>query len=187
MQDLAKKYLKLLKSEQAELRPFTLAVLLVIARTQRFEEPVLEFVKSALVESLRDAHQRSKSRWLEEVYEQRRGPCEAHLMHVVNACKGGWEEVLKPLVMLGVSLTDLTSSKSGAHTDFVLCAADSAADLTYAVAQANDLGISVLLRLFQQTDDVRAEILDQLFSRIISKTESAPACTPPACSPCANT
>ena len=42
--------------------------------------------------------------------------------------------------------------------------------------QANDLGISVLLRVFQQTDDVRAEVLDQLFSRIISKTDSAPAC-----------
>ena len=119
---MAKKYLKLLKSEQSELRPFTVAVLLVIARTQRFEETVLDFVKNAIVESMRDTHQRSKSRWLEEVYEQRRGPCEAHLMHVVNACKSGWEEILKPLVMLSVSLTDLTSSKSGACHSRVICA-----------------------------------------------------------------
>jgi hypothetical protein len=103
----------LLKTEQSELRPFTIAVLLVIAHIPRFEAPVLDFVKHALVETLRDAHQRAKSRWLEEMYEQRRGPCEEHVTKVVAACKSGWEVILPPLVLLGVQLADLTVGRTG--------------------------------------------------------------------------
>lgn len=115
-QDLAKQFLKLLKTEQGELRPLTIAVLLVIAHMPRFETQALDFLKHSLVESLSDAHQRAKSRWLEEMYEERRGPCEDHVMGVVAACKNSWEVILPALVQLGVQLADLTAGRNGSET-----------------------------------------------------------------------
>lgn len=157
-------------------------MLLILARQQRFEESVLDFVKSTLLASFRDSQKRAKSKWLDVLGEQTATTVNEHILTAVKATKAGWEEIIKPLVQLGVMLVDVTATKS-AGTVTAVCynsRIDSLfPEMMYATQQANNLGIAILSDLFKNHDAVRSEVLDQIFHRIIAKAESTANCMPP--------
>lgn len=67
--ELGQDWLRYVKAERPSMGPFALAVLLGMARLQRFEQPVLDLVKGVLLRCYRDQRQRQQHNWAARLSE----------------------------------------------------------------------------------------------------------------------
>eukprot|EP00698_Gefionella_okellyi_P015230 TRINITY_DN4297_c0_g1_i1.p1 TRINITY_DN4297_c0_g1~~TRINITY_DN4297_c0_g1_i1.p1 ORF type:complete len:1288 (-),score=301.62 TRINITY_DN4297_c0_g1_i1:2000-5287(-) len=163
-QDLGRELLKLVKTA-GHISPFLLALLLSLARIQRFEDAALDVIKSWIVRCLRDNSRRQHPLWEEGV--QRLSPIdnpEDVLLRVVENSSHGWDHITHGVVRVALILIDAqAAARFGGHTDSKKTENDAAIQL----------GIKVLYSLFRRHEAVRDEILEQIFSRVITRSDAA--------------
>ncbi|KAJ8343925.1 hypothetical protein SKAU_G00312540 [Synaphobranchus kaupii] len=170
--ELGKELLKSIKAGQGELGgglcPFSIALLLSVARIQRYEEQVFELLKAAVMRSLKDEHVQSGSMFVQGLLPQSRGVTHMILDTVRNSVFG-WDHVTQGLVQLGFILMDSFGPKPG---PFGKSSEGQTGTAKTPTQQACQLGGLILLESFKLHEPIRSEILEQVLTRLVTKMAS---------------
>ncbi|KAK3558477.1 hypothetical protein QTP86_018127 [Hemibagrus guttatus] len=167
--ELGREFLKSLKVSQVQpLCPFSIALLLSVARIQRYEEQVFEFLKGAIIKNFKDEQAQQGSKFLQDLLPS----CHSishMIMDTVRNSVFGWDHVTQSLVQLGFILMDLFGPKAGPFGKTI--------EIPTATAKtpsqlACKLGGQVLLECFKMHEPIRGEILEQVLNRLVTKTAS---------------
>ncbi|RKO89266.1 FANCI solenoid 1-domain-containing protein, partial [Blyttiomyces helicus] len=170
-QTLGNEFLKHMKATKTRhLTTFNIALLLGMARTLRFEAPINEYLKSSILKCFKDAQRIPNATWL-AAHDEFQPIDIAKRMHdiLANAFQG-WEHVIQSTVALALILLD-----AGGGGAFGRVAAPKAAADRTPSDMCCTLGGEMLLETFRTTDIVRATILREIFSRVLSRSPSATA------------
>ncbi|VDI13191.1 fanconi anemia group I protein [Mytilus galloprovincialis] len=167
-QELGREFIKLLKSNQMRsaaqvLSPFNFALALCLARIHRFEDQIYDLIKTMILKSFKDGEKQSSSQWVREIVQDTCHVQEFALETIKNS-KYGWDHVIQGLVHLGFLLMDSFGPKA-----IFGRIETSAVPQTGPTHLACQLGSQILLNTFKQHEMVRAEILDQIFNRVVTK------------------
>ncbi|CAC5388853.1 FANCI [Mytilus coruscus] len=194
-QELGREFIKLLKSNQMRsaaqvLSPFNFALALCLARIHRFEDQIYDLIKTMILKSFKDGEKQSSSQWVREIVQDTCHVEEFALETIKNResaqilITGNHHlHVLALFIVVnmdgGLCDTRLGSSRiSNVLTLFIVVIWMGSCDTrleTSAVPQtgpthlACQLGSQILLNTFKQHEMVRAEILDQIFNRVVTK------------------
>ncbi|KAM6937756.1 Fanconi anemia group I protein [Xenentodon cancila] len=166
--ELGREFLKNLKTAYGDLCPFSVALLLSVARIQRYEEQVFDLLKGVVIKSFKDEQLQQGSKFLQDLLPEHCGVAQMILDTVKNSVFG-WDHVTEGLVQLGFFLMDTFGPKPGPFgkaTEGLVSVARTPAQ------QACKLGGQVLLQGFKLHEPVRGEILEQVLNRLITKTAS---------------
>ncbi|KAJ6662812.1 hypothetical protein lerEdw1_011016 [Lerista edwardsae] len=172
-QDLGKELIKYLKSEQQAdpgkaLCPFSITILLSVARIHRFEEQVFDFLKTSVMRSFKDHQFLQGSKFLQELAPLQYN-ISAMIIEVVANSVFGWDHVIRGLVDLGFILMDSYGPKKALGGKIM--------ETNHGVPktpaqQACKLGADVLLEAFKVHEPIRSEILEQVLNRVITNAGS---------------
>ncbi|XP_031554270.1 Fanconi anemia group I protein-like [Actinia tenebrosa] len=162
-QNLGKELIKFLKASQSSpgkiLTPFTVALSLSVAQIHRFEETVFDILKSSILRSFKDEERQRQSKWIKENIPE----CfkvQDFILETVQNSLFGWDHVTQGLVQLGFLLMDSYGPRVfETH----------ALEHLSPTQQACELGSKVLLNTFKGHEMVRAEILEQILNRVVTK------------------
>ncbi|XP_056272645.1 Fanconi anemia group I protein isoform X2 [Pseudoliparis swirei] len=168
--ELGREFLKSFKTSYGDLCPFSVALLLSVARIQRYEEQVFDLLKGAIIKSFKDEQLLQGSKFLQDLLP---GHCSLDLM-ILDTVKNsvfGWDHVTQGLVQLGFFLMDTFGPKPGPFGKTTEGSASAAIART-PNQQACKLGGQVLLQGFKMHEPIRGEILDQVLNRLVTKTAS---------------
>ncbi|XP_046850469.1 Fanconi anemia group I protein-like isoform X2 [Xenia sp. Carnegie-2017] len=168
-QKLGKEFIKYLKSQQHQpqkiLASFNLAIALSIAQSHRFEEPILDVLKAAVLKSFKNIQLQKASKWIQDNVEKMPNVSVEVLQTVKNSVFG-WDYVVQGIVHLGFYLMDTFGSKH--------YVSDSGLVKQITPQQEScRLGSEILLKTFQTHDVIRTEILEQIFNRLLTKSGAA--------------
>lgn len=166
--ELGREFLKTFKTSYVDLCPFSVALLLSVARIQRYEEQVFDLLKGAVIKSFKDEHLKQGSKVLRELFPQHQSVSQMILDTVKNSVFG-WDHVTQGLVQMGFFLMDNFGPKPG---PFGKTSEGSAALARTPNQQACKLGCQVLLLGFKMHEPLRGEILEQVLNRLVTKTAS---------------
>ncbi|CAN9499146.1 unnamed protein product [Ophioblennius macclurei] len=166
--DLGREFLKTFKTSYGDLCPFSAALLLSVARIQRYEEQVFDLLKGAIIKSFKDDQLQQGSKFLQDIVPRH---CSVAQM-IVDTVKNsvfGWDHVTQGLVQLGFFLMDTFGPKPGPF--------GKVAEVSVTVARtptqlACKLGGQVLLQGFKVHEPIRGEILEQVLNRLVTKSAS---------------
>ncbi|XP_030045550.1 Fanconi anemia group I protein [Microcaecilia unicolor] len=166
-QDLGRELLKYLKMGQQNdtikiICPFSIALLLSVARIHRFEDQVFDFLKTLIVKSIRDLQFQQSSKFLQDLVPQLCSVSAMTLETVKNSVFG-WDHVTEGLVELGFKLMDSFGPKSAFGGKVVEATSRTPAQ------QACRLGAQILLEAFKVHETLRSEILEQVLNRVITR------------------
>ncbi|XP_078588448.1 Fanconi anemia group I protein-like [Branchiostoma floridae x Branchiostoma japonicum] len=172
-QDLGREFVKFLKAGQQGsltkiLSPFNVALALSVARIQRFEEPIFEFLKSAISRSFKDEQIRQGSKWVTEMVPESSNVTES-LLETVKNSSYGWDHVTQGLVQLGFTLMDSFGPKLGPAGRVVESSGGTPKSPTQL---ACSLGAQILVNTFKVHEMVRSDILEQILNRVVTKATS---------------
>ncbi|KAF0041286.1 hypothetical protein F2P81_007184 [Scophthalmus maximus] len=166
--ELGREFLKSYKTSYGDLCPFSVALLLSVARIQRYEEQVFDLLKGAIIKSFKDEQLQQGSKFLQDVL-----PVHCSVAHMIkDTVKNsvfGWDHVTQGLVQLGFCLMDTFGPKPG---PFGKTTEKSTTVARTPTQQACKLGGQVLLQGFKMHEPIRGEILEQVLSRLVTKTAS---------------
>uniref|UniRef100_A0A8C4ZXJ7 FA complementation group I n=1 Tax=Gadus morhua TaxID=8049 RepID=A0A8C4ZXJ7_GADMO len=168
--DLGREFLKSLKvTTFSNLCPFGVALLLSVARIQRYEDQVFELLKGAITKSFRDEFLKQGSKMLKDLFPE---CCSVAQMirDTVSNSVFGWDHVTQGLVQLGFFLMDTFGPKPGPFGKPAESGPSGAARTPN--QQACLLGRQVLLEGFKMHEPIRGEILEQVLNRLVTKTAS---------------
>ncbi|XP_053406526.1 Fanconi anemia group I protein-like [Mercenaria mercenaria] len=170
-QDLGREFLKCLKGYQncsatKTLSPFSLAMALSLARINRFEDQIFDFLKTTFLKSYKDHEKQSQSCWIQEVVSDMVS-VEEYVIQTVQNSTYGWDHVVQGLVQLGFILMDSFGPKAVFGRIDILPSIQ-----TGPTHQTCQLGAKILLKTFKAHEMVRSEILEQIFNRVITKATS---------------
>ncbi|XP_020786733.1 Fanconi anemia group I protein [Boleophthalmus pectinirostris] len=166
--ELGREFLKTFKTSYTDMCPFSVALLLSVARIQRYEEQVFDLLKGAVIKSFKDEQLQQGSKILKDLLPPHRSVSQMILDTVKNSVFG-WDHVTQGLVQLGFFLMDNFGPKPGPFGK----AAESSASLARTPnQQACKLGGQVLLLGFKMHEPLRGEILEQVLNRLVTKTAS---------------
>ncbi|KAM9572142.1 Fanconi anemia group I protein isoform 2-T3 [Salvelinus alpinus] len=168
-QELGREFLKSVKGSQGELCPFSIALLLSVARIQRYEEQLFDFLKGAITKGFKDEQLQQGSKFLQDLLPQRCSLAQMILDTVKNSVFG-WDHVTQGLVQLGFILMDAFGPKAGPFGKTATEGANATAKTP--IQQACRLGGQVLLEGFKMHEPIRGEILEQVLNRLVTKTAS---------------
>ncbi|KAM7414315.1 hypothetical protein PAMA_019233 [Pampus argenteus] len=166
--ELGRELLKSFKTSYGDLCPFSIALLLSVARIQRYEEQVFELLKGAIIKSFKDEQLLQGSKFLQDLLP---GNCSVAQM-ILDTVKNsvfGWDHVTQGLVQLGFFLMDTFGPKPG---PFGKTTEGSATVARTPTQLACKLGGQVLLQGFKMHEPIRGEILEQVLNRLVTKTAS---------------
>ncbi|TRY87249.1 hypothetical protein DNTS_031752 [Danionella cerebrum] len=164
--ELGREFFKSLKVAQSEpLCPFSIALLLSIARIQRYEEQVFEFLKGAILKNFKDDQIQQSSKFLQELLPRLNSVSDMSLDTVKNSVFG-WDHVTHGLVHLGFILMDSFGPKPGPFGKVTEVMGKTPNQLTCR------LGGQILLESFKIHEQIRGEILEQVLNRLVTKTAS---------------
>ncbi|XP_069078793.1 Fanconi anemia group I protein isoform X1 [Pleurodeles waltl] len=169
-QDLGRELVKYLKAGQQGdtskiICPFSVALLLSVARIHRFEEQVFEFLKMAIVKSFRDLQFQTGSKCLQDLIPKT-SCVSTMILETVKNSVYGWDHVTQGLVELGFILMDSFSPKAifgGKVTEI------NGGSCRTPNQQSCRLGAQTLLETFKVHEPIRSEILEQVLNRVITK------------------
>uniref|UniRef100_A0A4W5KQZ6 FA complementation group I n=1 Tax=Hucho hucho TaxID=62062 RepID=A0A4W5KQZ6_9TELE len=167
--ELGREFLKSVKGSQGELCPFSIALLLSVARIQRYEEQLFDFLKGAITKGFKDEQLQQGSKFLQDLLPQRCSLAQMILDTVKNSVFG-WDHVTQGLVQLGFILMDAFGLKAGPFGKTATEGANATAKTP--TQQACRLGGQVLLEGFKMHEPIRGEILEQVLNRLVTKTAS---------------
>ncbi|XP_012708751.2 Fanconi anemia group I protein [Fundulus heteroclitus] len=166
--ELGREFLKSFKTSNGNLCPFSVALLLSVARIQRYEEQVFDLLKGAVIKSFKDEQLQQGSKFLQDLLP---GHCSVAKM-ILDTVKNsvfGWDHVTQGLVQLGFFLMDTFGPKPG---PFGKAAEGPVGAARTPSQQACKLGGQMLLQGFKMHEPIRGEILEQVLNRLVTKTSS---------------
>ncbi|XP_007479412.1 Fanconi anemia group I protein isoform X2 [Monodelphis domestica] len=172
--ELGRELMKLLKTGQQQgdanktICPFSIALLLSVARIQRFEEQVFDLLKTSILKSFRDLQLLHGSKFLQSLVPQK---CciSTMILEVVKNSVHSWDHVTQGLVELGFILMDSYGPKKiigGKVTEASFAPSKTPSQ------QACRLGANILLETFKIHEMIRKEIVEQVLNRVVSKASS---------------
>ncbi|KAF9971150.1 hypothetical protein BGZ73_005945 [Actinomortierella ambigua] len=162
-QALGNEFLKYMKSGKLSyISPFSIACLLAMARVHRFEDNVMDFLKSSVLNIFKDAERTEREPWVKA----------AMMMQVIKMIPFGMEHLTQSLVQLAVYIMDTLAPSS-----WGMSGESTAPKKTTQPSTPNELACElsalILLQLFKEQEAVRTEILDHIMSRVVTKSASA--------------
>ncbi|XP_051837044.1 Fanconi anemia group I protein [Antechinus flavipes] len=171
--DLGRELMKHLKAGQQgdankTICPFSIALLLSVARIQRFEEQVFDLLKTSILKSFRDLQLLHSSKFLQNLVPQK-SCISTMILEVVKNSVHSWDHVTQGLVELGFILMDSYGPKKilgGKITEASLVPSKTPSQ------QACRLGANILLETFKIHEMIRKEIVEQVLNRVVSKASS---------------
>nr|XP_057931485.1 Fanconi anemia group I protein isoform X2 [Doryrhamphus excisus] len=166
--ELGREFLKSIKTSYGDLCPFSVALLLSVARIQRYEEQVFELLKGAIMKSFKDEQLLQGSKFLQDLLPEHCSVSQMILDTVKNSVFG-WDHVTQGLVQLGFFLMDTFGPKPG---PFGKTTEGSATVARTPTQLACKLGGQVLLQGFKMHEAIRGDILEQVLNRLVTKTAS---------------
>ncbi|CAG8493114.1 15166_t:CDS:10 [Cetraspora pellucida] len=175
-QELGNEFMKYVKmSKTALFIPFNISCLLSIARILRFKDQTLDFLKSSIMSAFKDQEKLEKAKWISHVDSSKiiaSAPISEIFCRIIRKTSFGWDQVTQSLVQLGILILDsaVPSNPFGKSVDTVKVLNGPA---TTSNEMAGDLGTTILFEMFKIHEMVRAEILEQILTRVISKAPSA--------------
>ncbi|XP_011605603.1 Fanconi anemia group I protein isoform X1 [Takifugu rubripes] len=166
--ELGREFLKSFKTSYGDLCPFSIALLLSVARIQRYEEQVFDILKGAIIKNFKDEQLLQGSDLVKTLIQDCSSVAQMILETVKNSMFG-WDHVTQGLVQLGFSLLDGFGPKPG---PFGKTAEDCGTVARTPAQQACQLGRQVLLQGFKMHEPIRGEIMEQVLNRLVAKTAS---------------
>ncbi|XP_029008598.1 Fanconi anemia group I protein [Betta splendens] len=166
--ELGREFLKNFKTSYGDLCSFSIALLLSVARIQRYEEQVFELLKGGITKSFKDEQLQQGSKFLQDLLPGHYSVDQMILDTVKNSVFG-WDHVTQGLVQLGFFLMDTFGPKPA---PFGKTTEGSATVARSPIQQACKLGGQVLLQGFKLQEPIRGEILEQVLNRLVTKTAS---------------
>uniref|UniRef100_A0A4W6EG48 FA complementation group I n=1 Tax=Lates calcarifer TaxID=8187 RepID=A0A4W6EG48_LATCA len=166
--ELGREFLKTFKMSYSDLCPFSVALLLSVARIQRYEEQVFDLLKGAIIKSFKDEQLQQGSKFLQDLLPKHCSVAQMILDTVKNSVFG-WDHVTQGLVQLGFFLMDTFGPKPG---PFGKTTDGSATIARTPTQQSCKLGGQMLLQGFKIHEPIRGEILEQVLNRLVTKTAS---------------
>ncbi|KAG2232755.1 hypothetical protein INT48_001109 [Thamnidium elegans] len=166
--DLGNELVKLIKNDKSsQLQVFNIACLLSVARIHRLQDTIFDLFKTSIVSIYKDKEKSDRALWIAEYCPLDAEKFSQVLLDVVEKSALGWDQVIQSLAQLALILIDTVSnSDSAAKTK------SSSVKHYGANEQVASLGVNILLQLFKYHDVVRSEILEQITSRIVSRSDS---------------
>ncbi|KAJ2025218.1 hypothetical protein GGI06_000672, partial [Coemansia sp. S85] len=141
---------------------FSFACLLALARIHRFEETVIGLLRTNVVKSINDAMALSAMGWIRPLLPPISLLAQQRLLSaVVERSSYGWDQVTQSLIQLCLSVMDLSGSalRRGAYS-------------ALACAEARRISAGALKSAFGKHEFVRAEVVEQILSRVMFQSES---------------
>jgi Fanconi anemia group I protein len=135
------------------LSTFSLALLFSLARIPFIEDDVFRLLKASITGCFTDKSKHDASPWIASLPLSTDHAIDTILHSTVQASATGWDHITQSLVKFGFVLLDASGALRGC---------------TGSQAYAANVGVKVLLKLFELHDMVRCEILEQCFTRIIT-------------------
>ncbi|XP_061773524.1 Fanconi anemia group I protein isoform X2 [Nerophis ophidion] len=166
--ELGREFLKIIKTSYGDLCPFSVALLLSVARIQRYEEQVFDLLKGSIIKSFKDEQILQGSKFLQDLLPKHCSVSQMILDTVKNSVFG-WDHVTQGLVQLGFFLMDTFGPKPGPFGKTTEVSATVARTPTQLACK---LGGQVLLQGFKMHEAIRGEILEQVLNRLVTKTAS---------------
>ncbi|KAI8381247.1 FANCI solenoid 4-domain-containing protein [Radiomyces spectabilis] len=167
-QDLGQELVKYMKSNKMHLmETFNLACLLSAARIHRLEDTIFDLIKSNIVAIYKDTEKVQKCAWITEFCHVDGTRVRQILLDIVDKSASGWDQVIQSITQLGMILIDTANQSAWLRTSV---AAPTRVNRHHQgpMEIIASLGIEILTKMFQAS-----EILDQITSRIVSRSPSA--------------
>ncbi|CAJ0764073.1 6961_t:CDS:2, partial [Entrophospora sp. SA101] len=163
--ELGNEFLRYMKSGKASLlTPFNLCCLLSMARIHRFQD------LSSIMAVYKDKEKLESAKWISKLDISQIVsliPLDDLFKKVLKKTSFGYDNVIQSLVQLGTFIMDSTISSASC----VKITEKKIGSKTPNEA-ASDLGVIILLEMFKMHEMVRVEILDQIQSRVVSRSPS---------------
>ncbi|XP_071547924.1 Fanconi anemia group I protein [Panulirus ornatus] len=157
---LVRDYLKFIKSStwltERLITPFNLALSLSLASIEKYQNQILESIKSCLLKSFRQEERNRQSQWLRETWEEDFDITTAFRTTVDN-CIMGWDQVSQGLVQLSFSLLESGGGPKGE---------------TYASQRAVELASVVLPLIIKKQPHLARSVVSQMSNFILSASTS---------------
>ncbi|CAG8485772.1 7895_t:CDS:10 [Dentiscutata heterogama] len=173
-QELGNEFMKYVKMSKTTLfTPFNISCLLSIARILRFKDQTLDFLKSSIMSAFKDREKLEKAKWISHVDSSQiitSAPILEIFCKIIRKTSFGWDQVTQSLVQLGILILDsaVSSSPFSKFDTFKILNGPP----TTSNEMAGDLGTTILFEMFKIHEMVRADVLEQILSRVISKASS---------------
>ncbi|ORZ10530.1 FANCI solenoid 4-domain-containing protein [Absidia repens] len=171
-QELGTELVKYIKSDKALLlEKFKMACLLSAARIHRLEDTIFDLLKQNIISVYKDTDKISKYSWISEYSKIDSDSVRQVIMEVTDKSASGWDQVIQSLTQLAMILIDTASAQTSLRTpgQSLRSKKPKAGPMDHVIA----LGIDVLLKMFKLHDIARIEILEQITSRVVSRSTSS--------------
>ncbi|XP_047473647.1 Fanconi anemia group I protein-like [Penaeus chinensis] len=153
---LVKDYLKFVKTStwltERLITPFNLALSLSLASIEKYQDQIIESLKSCLLKSFRQQERSRQSQWLRETWGDNCNITAAFRTTIDN-CIMGWDQVSQGLVQLGFSLLESGGGPKGE---------------TYASQRAVELASVILPLILKKQPHIARTVISQLSNFILS-------------------
>ncbi|CAO3580777.1 unnamed protein product [Absidia cylindrospora] len=171
-QELGTELVKYIKSDKALLlEKFKMACLLSAARIHRLEDTIFDLLKQTIISVYKDNDKISKYSWISEYSKIDSDSVRQVIMEVSDKSASGWDQVIQSLTQLAMILIDTASAPTSLRTPgpSLRSKKPKPGPMDNVIA----LGIDVLLKMFKLHDVARTEILEQITSRVVSRSASS--------------
>ncbi|KAG0380276.1 hypothetical protein BGX24_009287 [Mortierella sp. AD032] len=166
-QELGTELLKHMKNgKTVYLSSFSLACLLTMTRIHRFEDGVLDYLKSSILAVFKDQERMHKDSWVLQ-FEGMSPPLILDMFYdIIRKIPFGLEQLTPSIVQCGVHIMDYAAPPSPwKASDNVKKQGPKTPN-----ERACELGASILAEIFRTQASARTEILDRIMSRIVTKS-----------------
>ncbi|CAO0793414.1 unnamed protein product [Mucor circinelloides] len=175
-QELGTELVKIVKSDKAnQLELFNVACLLTAARIHRLQDTIFDLFKASIVSVYKDSDKLDKCYWISEFSPLDASKYGQVFLDVVEtSATAGWDQVIQSMTQLALIFIDTAANANAffaANTNAIKTRS-SGTKGDGPMERVANLGVDILLRLFKYHDVVRSEILEQVTSRIVSRSTS---------------
>eukprot|EP00833_Pecoramyces_ruminatium_P006442 jgi/Orpsp1_1/1180474/evm.model.c7180000073551.2 len=169
--NLGSQFIKFMKETKTlNLTKFNLSLLLSMAKIHRYEDTIFEYLKSIILKCFKDYLKIKKSTWLNDYCPFKIVDISEILLSIVKDSTIGNEQIIQSMVKLGFILVDTKPTLNLSKQVDKIQPKNEEEKNPY--DYTCDLGIHILYKLFKLYDIVRMSILDEIMSRILSKSSS---------------
>ncbi|KAF8949078.1 hypothetical protein BGZ47_011306 [Haplosporangium gracile] len=168
-QELGTELLKHMKNgKTAYLSSFSLACLLTMTRIHRFEDSILDYLKSSILTVFKDQERMQKDSWVLQFEGMSPPPILDMFYDIIRKVPLGLEQLTPSIVQCGVHIMDYAAPPSPWKTsDAVKKHGPKSPN-----ERACELGACILAETFRTQASARTEILDCIMSRIVTKSSN---------------
>ncbi|KAI8086670.1 FANCI solenoid 4-domain-containing protein [Halteromyces radiatus] len=171
-QELGMELVKYIKSDKALLlEKFKMACLLSAARIHRLEEIIFDLLKTTVISIYKDSDKFDKSSWIIEYANIDTCALRKVLLDIADKSASGWDQVIQSLTQLAMVLIDGATNPTPLKAPGTIVR--SKRPKPGPLDEVISLGIDILLKMFKLHDITRAEILEQITSRVVSRSSSS--------------